>query len=746
MSNVLKDMANVARYKLSSAAIRAKQMNIFLAQQLTQVTAPGGAQVPRVNMQLQSLLEREDVNLATSIRIITGSLAWLPLQVRSIDRDEKGNKVTEVDPDHPFNDLWIEPNTWNTTSEIKTHIGASLLTTGNSYVAMKTVPGRLLNATGVTSLWPVPPWTMMVKRNENGMPESYIQNRGTKLETKFTLDEVIHHRLYNINDPIYGRSGLEPLKRQIYTEYQAELMLMSFFVNDGTPRAVLSPDQSIRPEQAKAIETFYQNRANPDDKNRLQILPVAGKLERITPSQEDMEFQAMRKYHRERVFGLLGIPPSLAGDHEHAAFANLLLQEASFWRHTMIPFCSLIADFLTRQLLWIVYPDNKQHELAFDLSQVEALQMDQLKKAQKNRVLVGGGNSRGIMTANEIRQAEYGLEPADGGDELHVPKTGRQNAQADEAAAGSPSGAGADKVMKITTRSKDGEVIDIKSVDPDQYEAIWKAFDHLASEKEPIIQKALKTFWKGQMDRVITRLRAVTVEGLAMSNLFPHVRTKVGDLDDFMNLTLEDELMFKHFEPIILEIIGDIGDNEIGELRSVAPAGVAVSFDIDNPKVKGVIEQLTNRITKTNQKTFKDIRRILKTGFDQQLTVDEVARLITKKFKQYNLARSEMIARTEMTGIANAASNQAWSQNGATHKTWLATLDPVTRDYHVQYHGERVGINDVFKFGPEPLDYPGSAMATLPGNVIGCRCTLAYDFDPLTESEIQDLELQEVNA
>ena len=738
MSNIFQDMLTLAKFSLKNRAMQAKTLHGFMEAQLTQMVSPGGGAVPRINMRIQSLLEREDVNLATCIRIITGAIAWLPLQVMAIDKDEKGKEVLEVNSDHPFNDLWMEPNTWHTTSEIKTHIAASLLTTGNSFLTMKAVPGRLLNATGVTSLWPVAPWTMLLKRDKNGMPLSYVQHTATKWETKFELNEVVHHRLYNVNDPIYGRSGLEPLKRQLVTEYQAELMLLSFFTNDGTPRSVFAPTQSMNPQQAAQVETFYQNRTDAQAKNRLQILPVAGEIKSITPTQDEMEFAAMRKYHRERVFGLLGIPPFLGGDMQHANYANALIQEAGFWRHTMTQLTALVADFLTRQLLWVVYADGKMHRLKFDLSDVEALQMDQLKKAQKNSRL----KIAGIMTTNEIRQAEYGLEAIEGGDELHVPGSGGV-ANPEQPAVGAPAG---DKSMKVTTRSHDGDVIDVKVVDAERYEARWKAFDHMATQKEPLIRAGLKTFWEGQEDRIITRLRAVTVEGLAMSNLFPHVRGKQGHLDDFMDMAFEEGEMAKLFYPIILEIIGDIGDNEVGELRGSAPAGLAVNFDVNNPAVKGMIEQLVNRIGRTNQKTFKDIRRILKIGFDQRLSIEEVARMITKKFKQYGLARAKTIARTEMTGIANGASNQAWSQNGATHKTWLATLDPVTRDFHVMYHGERVGIKDVFKFGPEPMDYPGDPNAFLAGNVINCRCALEYDYDPLTEVEIQDLELQGVAA
>jgi 2'-5' RNA ligase len=62
-------------------------------------------------------------------------------------------------------------------------------------------------------------------------------------------------------------------------------------------------------------------------------------------------------------------------------------------------------------------------------------------------------------------------------------------------------------------------------------------------------------------------------------------------------------------------------------------------------------------------------------------------------------------------------------------KTWLATNDPRTRPTHRAADGQTVPLLDAFVVGGFPLMVPGDPIGP-PGEIIGCRCSLSYDFDP----------------
>lgn len=744
---ILKDVAQLMRYRLANAAAQAKNFNEWLSDRSVVAMHGQGHAPHRINQQIETMIEREDVNLAVAVRNIADAIAWLPLDVFESEVGEDGRQVLTPATEHPFVALWREPNEKHSTTDIILHLVMSWLLSGNAYLHIQRGEqrGNVLNPLGDVSLWPIPSWHMFVKRDKDGRAIGYTQNPRAWNEINYELDEIVHFMQYNPVDPIYGRSGLEPLKRQLWTEYQAELMMLGFFMNDGTPRAVFIPEEDVGPTQSAQIEEFYGGRANPDDKNRLQVMPMKGELKTVTPSMKDMEFIQMRKYNRERTYAMMGLPPFLGGDMEHANFANAKMQDESFWRNRLMPISKKMADTLMRQLLWRM--GDKSFILKHDTTKVEALQGDKLKKARTNSLLISGG----IMSQNEVRVMEYDLERIDTpeADEIQVHRTNAGGDDSNPPVAGAPSGGDKrlNKKVTITTKSATGQVIDTKAIDKVLLNDAWNKFNQVVLDNEPVLIKALKKFYKGQLKRVLDALVTTTIQGRFMSQLAPSIRTKDdGHIDFFLNISEEEEIMTNLFSPIIRDLMEKIGTEQSGSARSANQSGIGIDFDVDNPQVQVVIHNLTNRMANTNDKTFKDIRRILKRAFGDGSSVQDVAKQITAKFKEYSLSRSKTIARTEMTGIANSASNHAWQGWGATHKTWVATLDDLTRDYHVQYNGERVAINDSYKFGPEPLLYPGDPNASLAANVINCRCTEVYDFDPLTQQELTDLEMSGLAA
>ena len=85
--------------------------------------------------------------------------------------------------------------------------------------------------------------------------------------------------------------------------------------------------------------------------------------------------------------------------------------------------------------------------------------------------------------------------------------------------------------------------------------------------------------------------------------------------------------------------------------------------------------------------------------------------------------RAERIARTETTGAYNAGAQQAFYDEGAGVKMWIATPDASTRDSHLDASGQCVAIDDTFDVGGEQLVMPGDPGGP-PGEIINCRCTM----------------------
>ena len=86
-------------------------------------------------------------------------------------------------------------------------------------------------------------------------------------------------------------------------------------------------------------------------------------------------------------------------------------------------------------------------------------------------------------------------------------------------------------------------------------------------------------------------------------------------------------------------------------------------------------------------------------------------------------------ARTAMTGAQNAGRFDAikrMNERGVVvKKVWIATLDNVTRDSHVDLDGEVVDYDKTFSNG---LMYPADGTGA-PEEVINCRCRLGKEYD-----------------
>lgn len=86
-------------------------------------------------------------------------------------------------------------------------------------------------------------------------------------------------------------------------------------------------------------------------------------------------------------------------------------------------------------------------------------------------------------------------------------------------------------------------------------------------------------------------------------------------------------------------------------------------------------------------------------------------------------------ARTAMTGAQNAgrldSMKRAAARGIGVKKGWLATLDNVTRDSHVDLDGEVQELDRTFSNG---LMYPGDASG-IPAEVYNCRCRLTHEYD-----------------
>jgi hypothetical protein len=92
-------------------------------------------------------------------------------------------------------------------------------------------------------------------------------------------------------------------------------------------------------------------------------------------------------------------------------------------------------------------------------------------------------------------------------------------------------------------------------------------------------------------------------------------------------------------------------------------------------------------------------------------------------------ARATALARTDLIGLANGASQaaavDAFAGRDDVTKIWLATEDERTRETHSEADGQEVPLNEYFTVGDGELLYPGDPNGP-DEEIINCRCTIIY--------------------
>jgi hypothetical protein len=138
------------------------------------------------------------------------------------------------------------------------------------------------------------------------------------------------------------------------------------------------------------------------------------------------------------------------------------------------------------------------------------------------------------------------------------------------------------------------------------------------------------------------------------------------------------------------------------------------------------LDQATNRLSGIGDDLWTNARAQLLEGFNAGESVDELAARVAGA-AGVTEARARVIARTEVVSASNAGSIATARVSGFDMtKTWLATLDPRTRETHRVADGQTVGIDAPFQVGGFGLDFPGDPSGPA-SEVINCRCTLTYD-------------------
>jgi len=630
-----------------------------------------------------------DVWSYACMRVLGDWLESIPIYVerrRMID----GNWEWETVDDHPLSKLLVDANPDQSFGSLINQTSMAIDATGNGYSTYDRTDNELWYAS--------PSWIEVRVDKETGRIAGYTAKNGG-MKRVLETEEVIHYKLPNPRAGYYGDSPLAVIQTQLLTKLYLSRYLKGYFRNGTMVGTVLTTDRALAPEQRDVMrKEFVRMHGGPDNAGKLAILEDGTKLDKLSHAVTELMPVELYQMIREEVLAAFQTPPVLVGVLDHASYANADNQKQIFVENRALPRLKMIEDALNRVLL----EGQGDYRIRYDRSAIPALQDDQDKLSLRVR----GEYRDGLVTLNEAR-AELNYEPdAENGDSYYLENLTNL--------AFGPSGrygvTGGDQEQDkrlLALRWKSGD---------DPHLARWKLHDARVTTLEKRMQRVMSEFFYEQADRVVSKLREVTIQGRTMSVIGLHLTKGPSDDAEWVfDQILEAKRIREAAGGLMVAAMFESAREEIERL------GISGAFDVHNPRVGDMIKQYHNRLVKVNDTTYEEIKGILQQSYDEGASLAQTERVIREQFDMFSKVRSTRIAKTEMNGVVNGGQWLADKQVGVDSKMWMSANLPTSRPHHVAASGQIVGIDELFVVGGSRLRWPGDSSGPV-HDVVNCHC------------------------
>lgn len=294
-------------------------------------------------------------------------------------------------PQHPFTRLLQRPNPLLSRFELIEHTVGSLEIHGNAYWFLAGQPGG-----APQEIWPLRPDRVQI------VPDAMRGVRGYLYEVdgrRIPLDaaEVVHFRRWHPANDYYGLSALEAARLAVETDRaMADWNRRYFGEGMAVPAGIVAIRERVSDADFERIKREWRAAYGGTERKTAFVRGASVEWHNVGLSQHDMDFLNARRFNREEIFQIFGIPVGLFS--ENATEANALVGERVFIERTLWPKLVRIAEKITTDLLPF-YGAGLIGRFDDIRPQDRAQQLAELRLAH------------GVLTVNELRARYFGLGP-----------------------------------------------------------------------------------------------------------------------------------------------------------------------------------------------------------------------------------------------------------------------------------------------------------------------------------------------
>jgi HK97 family phage portal protein len=542
-----------------------------------------------------------------------------------------------------------------------------------------------------------------------------------------SISDMVHARLPNPNDPLWGLSPLQVGANVLDAEALAIAWNRGLVENSAKFSSVFTSKLELSAEQHAELSDILIDAYTGLNAGRPMILSHGLEVQKMAGDPVEMDFVNSAFLEATRTCAILRCPPPVIGISKDATLANLTEYYRQFWTTGVIPQLKMLMGAYNRSWVWPRW--GRGVRIWFDLSEVEALKENYEDKVKMATALVALGytlneaNRRvglgmpDVMTG-DIRYAVEGLIPIL--DEARRDASITVRVEDDE----SPPVALLDEGEKSAPVSELGKKAFWAKAEKDRkryYTLAEKAAAKLISDD---LKVAVRSLREGHVTAVggVTKNREEAWESF-LASTWRDTGDAFFQRQNRLFETGKGRAKRKTVEPDST-VYTLIGAN--GEEYPISPSPEEKSLEFKaagfwTPEVRNHLQDAfkakVRSITRTTREWIAGLASI------SGATGPALATQVESLSSNYSKQRARVIAQVEVVGASEYGAYEAAVRSGfKIQKEWISQRDHRVRDSHVDVDGEVRDLEDAFS---NSLQFPCDPTGPL-HETSGCRCALTY--------------------
>jgi HK97 family phage portal protein len=253
-------------------------------------------------------------------RVCAETLSSLPI---GIYRERKSGGRDPA-TDHPAQELFLQPNPWQTGMEFFEMMQAHLELRGNAY-ALK-VPG---NGRAIDQLIPFHPDRVRVYLLPNNRLRYEVTSYSTGQIDRYVQDEILHMRGWSA-DGIIGISTVSALAEVIGVGLAQQEHRARYFHNNAIPGMALESAMKQTEEAREKLTNSIEQRFTGEGAFKVMSLPPGMTVKMLGLTNKDSQLIEASAASRVEICGAWRVPPHKIGDLSRGTFSNIEQQNIEF--------------------------------------------------------------------------------------------------------------------------------------------------------------------------------------------------------------------------------------------------------------------------------------------------------------------------------------------------------------------------------------------------------------------------------